>query len=108
MSLHDSAIAILLFIGVGIQLVCAVGVLVMGNVYDKLHFLGPASMVAPVAIAAAVVIEELLSANGVKAIFVAILLLLSNPVLTHATARAARVREHGHWQSLEEELVDER
>jgi multisubunit Na+/H+ antiporter MnhG subunit len=34
-------------------------------------------------------------------------LLLTGPILTHATARAARVRQFGHWEPLAFEEVDQ-
>jgi multisubunit Na+/H+ antiporter MnhG subunit len=72
--------------------------------WDKLHYTGPATVVAPVAIAAAVLVEEPLSSAGIKAVLVAVVMLLTGPVLVHATARAARVREHGRFVILSEEL----
>jgi multicomponent Na+:H+ antiporter subunit G len=101
MSPRDLAVAALLMVGVGVTLASCLGVLVMRDAYDRLHFTAPATTVAPLAVAAAVVLEERLSAAGVKAVLVAIALLLTNPVLTHATARAARVRELGGWQAGE-------
>jgi len=37
-------------------------------------------------------------------VLVALIMLASGPVLIHATARAARVRERGRWVVLPEEL----
>ena len=56
-------------------------------------------------LAAAIVVNEGFSSAGVKAILVALALLVTNPVLTHATARAARIRQFGEWtvQEAEEE-----
>src|SRR6266545_5020513 len=79
--------------------------LVMRDAYDRLHFTAPATTIAPLAIAAAVVLEESLSAAGIKALLVALVLLATNPVLTHATARAARVRALGEWTVQEGEQV---
>jgi multisubunit Na+/H+ antiporter MnhG subunit len=56
-----------------------------------------------VAIAAAMVLEERLSAAGIKAVLIALVLVGTNPVLGHATARAARIREHGQWMVRDEE-----
>jgi len=90
--------AALLVVGVGVELVCCVGVLVMRNLYDKLHYTAPATTIGALAIAAAIVVEESFTQAGVKAILVLLIMLVTNPVLTHATARAARVRELGRWQ----------
>ena len=98
------AVAALLAVGVGIELACCVGVLVMRNLYDKLHYTAPATTVGSLAIAAAIVVQESFTQAGIKAILVFAIMLVTNPVLTHATARAARVRELGHWQPGPAEL----
>jgi multicomponent Na+:H+ antiporter subunit G len=86
----------LLAIGVLATVAGVVGVLAAANVYDRLHFIGPSGIFGPVCLALAVVIDEgPLSQAGLKSILVAILLLALSPVLIHATARAAYVREHG-------------
>ena len=103
MSARDLAVVALLVLGVGITLLSCVGVLVMRNPYDRLHYTAPAAVLAPVAIAVAVVLEERLSAAGIKAVLVAIVLVTTNPVLGHATARAARIRQFGEWTVREEE-----
>ena len=92
------AVAILLAVGVGVELFCCVGVLVMRDLYDKLHYTAPATTIGSLAIAAAVVVQESFSQAGIKAILVFLILLVTNPVLSHAPARAARVRERGHWE----------
>jgi monovalent cation/proton antiporter MnhG/PhaG subunit len=97
LSARDLAVVVLLVLGVGVTLLSCAGVLVMRNPYDRLHYTGPAAVLAPVAIAAAVVLEERLSAAGVKAVLVALVLVTTNPVLGHATARAARIRGVGQW-----------
>jgi multicomponent Na+:H+ antiporter subunit G len=91
------AVAALLALGVAVTWLSCLGVLVMRDPYDRLHYTAPASALAPVLIAAAVVVEEGLSAAGIKALLVALVLVGTNPVLGHATARAARIREYGQW-----------
>jgi multicomponent Na+:H+ antiporter subunit G len=87
---------VLLAFGVTLQLLAVVGVLVAGDVYDRLHFTGPASIFTPVALALAVVIDEgPVSQAGLKSLLVAVLLMALSPILVHATARAARIRERG-------------
>jgi multicomponent Na+:H+ antiporter subunit G len=105
MSPRGLLVAALLVVGVGVTLASCVGVLLMRDVYDKLHFTAPATTIAPLAIAAAIVLEERLSAAGFKAVLVALALLVTNPVLTHATARAARIRQFGEWNIQEGERV---
>jgi monovalent cation/proton antiporter MnhG/PhaG subunit len=100
----DVAVAVLLALGVGSALLSAVGLLATRDPYDQLHFTGPATVIAPVAIAAAVLVEEPVSSAGIKSILIAIVMVTTGPVLIHATARAARVRERGRWVVLSEEL----
>jgi len=92
MSPSTIAVVILLVVGVGIELACCIGVLVMRDAHDKLHYIGPAAILGPIAVAGAIVIRESLSQAGVKAIITAALLIVANPVLTHATARALYIR----------------
>jgi monovalent cation/proton antiporter MnhG/PhaG subunit len=105
MSPRGLLVAALLVVGVGVTLASCIGVLVMRDAYDRLHYTAPATTIAPLAIAAAIVVEERLSAAGIKALLVALALLVTNPVLTHATARAARIRQLGGWTLQEGEHV---
>jgi multicomponent Na+:H+ antiporter subunit G len=71
----------------------------MEDAYDKLHYLGPAAIVGPLFVAAAVVINEGFSQAGIKSLLTAFLLMLSSPVLTHATARALYIRQRDRVES---------
>jgi multicomponent Na+:H+ antiporter subunit G len=103
-SVGDVAVAALLVLGVGSLLLGAAGLLATRDPYDQLHFTGPGTVIGPIAIAAAVLVEEPLSSAGIKSVLVALVMLTTGPVLIHATARAARVRERGRWVVLSEEL----
>ncbi|MGH2865075.1 MAG: monovalent cation/H(+) antiporter subunit G [Solirubrobacteraceae bacterium] len=86
----------LLFAGVAVLLLCALGVLVMGSAYDQLHYAAAAGWGA-LLVASAIVVRESLSLIGDKALLTAGVLLVCGPVLSHATARAGRIRERGAW-----------
>ena len=105
MSWKAAVVDSLLVLTVLVQLVSALGLLLMPNLYDRLHYLGPASTVAPVLLAAAVVVTERFDHQGIVALLLAIVLVVFQPVLTHATARAARIREHGDWRVGRDEKV---
>ena len=49
--------------------------------------------------AAAIVVDKHFSSAGIKAVMIAVVIIAMNAVLTHATARAARVRQFGRWIS---------
>jgi len=100
----DVAVAVLLAMGVASGLMGALGLLAVRDPYDQLHFTGPATVIGPVAIAAAVLVEEPLSSAGIKAALVALIMVGTGPILLHATARAARIRERGRWVVNQEEL----
>ena len=82
----------------------SVGLVAAKTGWDKLNYTSPANVVAPVAIAAAVLVEDSLSSASVKAVLVAIVLLITGPAVVHATGRAARVREEGRFVIRPEEL----
>jgi monovalent cation/proton antiporter MnhG/PhaG subunit len=106
-SVGDVAVAVALAIGVASALMGAVGLLATRDPYDQLHFTGPATVIGPIAIAAAVLVEEPLSSAGIKAVLVALIMVGTGPILLHATARAARIRERGRWVVLPKELETE-
>ena len=96
-------IHILIYAGAAIALLSSVGLLAMEGVNNKLHYLAPPSTLSGGLITAAIVLQEGRSEAAIKAVLCAVVLLITNPVLTHATARAARIREYGHWISNKEE-----
>ena len=107
MTAHAVAVDALLVLAVALTLVCCLGVLVMPSTYDRVHYLGPASVVVPALVAAAVVVEQGLSPLGIKAILAALLLAATGPVLGHATARSAAVRDGGLRHRLDDAMRDE-
>jgi len=89
---------VLLVVGVVVELCCCLGVLVMPDVYDKLHYTGPASTVGALSIALAIVVREGPDQAGLKALLVAAFVILANPVLAHATGRALYIRQRDHLE----------
>lgn len=104
---HPHAVAILLGVSVVITLLSAVGLLAMRDPYQRVHYIGPVASISAACIAAAVLLTEGLNQAGIKAIVSAGLLLLMNAVLSHATARAARIRQFGDWRPQPGERVHE-
>lgn len=89
----------LLGLAVVIVLVSSAGVLVMRGAYDKLHFVTPAALVAPVLVALAVLVYAGFSAATTEILLAVLFMVIAGPFLTHATIRAARVRERGDWRT---------
>jgi monovalent cation/proton antiporter MnhG/PhaG subunit len=94
---------ILLALGVALELVCCIGVVVMRTTFDRLHYAGAATTVPAFLVLAAVLVREGLSSGGLQAIAAVALMFLLNPVLTTATARAARRIDYGSVAPLPEE-----
>ncbi len=65
--------------------------------FDRIHYMAPVADVSAICVLVAVVLQEGWGQAAVKMIFICIVLILMNAVLAHVTARAARVRNMGHW-----------
>jgi multisubunit Na+/H+ antiporter MnhG subunit len=85
------------FLGLAVVtvLTSSVGVLVMGDAYQKIHFVTPAALVAPVLVTLAVFVHAGFSATTTEALIALLFMVIAGPFLSHATIRAARVREKG-------------
>ena len=92
MSVNQLLVEALLVLGVSGFAMSSIGLLLSGDLYEQIHYLAPGSLIGAVAIPAAVLVHDGFSQAGAKAILIAILLFISNPVLSHATARAGRIR----------------
>src|SRR6266540_4005920 len=82
------AATVLLVVGVGVELACCVGVLVMRDVYDKLHYTAPATTLGAFAIAGAVLLRESIVQFGIKTILVTTVLLVAVLLLVAAGGTA--------------------
>jgi monovalent cation/proton antiporter MnhG/PhaG subunit len=96
----------LLILGMAAFLLTAVGLLVTKDVYDRIQFTYPAATLGVICLCAAVVVEKSATQAGIKAILTGLILLCANPALSHATARAARVRRMGDWRPSDKEKIE--
>lgn len=78
---------VLLGAGGALQLFAVLGVVLLRDALDRLHFLGP-SLLATALIVAAVVVRESFSLIGWTALLLAAFVLFTGPVLAHVTGRA--------------------
>ena len=83
---------VLLIAGVALELMACLGVLLMREPLDRVHYAG-ASTAAALFVAAAVVVRDSFSLIGNKALVLAAFVLVTAPVLAHVTARAIHVAE---------------
>lgn len=95
---------VLLAAGVLAQLVCCVGVWWMRDVFDRLHYAAAGTTAGPVLIGVSVALTGFSSPSGtVQALAALAFLVVLNPLLVHATARAARRMHHHDVRTRDEE-----
>lgn len=85
--------AMLLFAGVTVELLCCAGMLRMRVIYDRLHYLAPASFLGPLLIVAAIILKAQSLTMALTAVTTLLVLAIGGPVVTRVLARAARARE---------------
>ena len=100
------AVEVLVWVSVATCLICCLGLVVMEDIFERLHYMATVSTISTVALLIAVVIEQGWGQAAIKMSLIVLVLFLMNAVLTHATARAARVRNLGQWQPAEGEKIE--
>jgi multisubunit Na+/H+ antiporter MnhG subunit len=105
MTAANLTIIAMLGIAVAVTCVCCLAMVIMGNVFARMHYLAPVTAVAMPALLVAVVVQEGWGQAALKSIIVLFVLFMVNAVLTHATARAARIRSLGQWQPGRKEHI---
>jgi monovalent cation/proton antiporter MnhG/PhaG subunit len=105
MTHHPIITGTLLGIAVALAIVCSIGLLVMRDAYQRIHFSSPVVTLSMLLIVIAVFVEESDPQARIKAVFIFILMLVMNSILSHATARAIRIRQVGQLEPQEEEKI---
>lgn len=95
----------LLIVGGVFELIAVLGLCVMRDVYDRLHYVGLAGF-GGFLVAVAVLVRESFSLVGDKALLVGVVLVLAGPVLVQTTVRSLLIREFGHWRAKTREGSD--
>lgn len=85
--MRDTVAWVLLAAGGAVQVMAVLGVVLMRDPLDRLHYLTPSSL-AVLLITAAIIVRESFSQIGIYALLLAGLLVFTGPVLAHATGRA--------------------
>jgi multicomponent Na+:H+ antiporter subunit G len=88
---------VLLCLGIAVELISVLGVSLMRDVFDRLHYVGLAGFGA-LLVGISVLVREGFSIIGDKALVTGAFLALFGPVLVHATARSMRTRQLGDWR----------
>ena len=88
---------VLLIAGVALEVIAVLGVSVMRDVLDRLHYVGLAGFGA-LLVGISIVCASSFSLLGDKALLASVLLVTMGTVLVHTTARSVRARALGDWR----------
>jgi multisubunit Na+/H+ antiporter MnhG subunit len=106
-TLRHVAATALLIAGCSLQVLAVLGLVVMRDALDRLHYVGVAGFGALLC-GTAVLVRESFSLIGDKSLLTGAVLSLFGPLLVHVTARSLRIREHGDWRAQIERHREER
>jgi monovalent cation/proton antiporter MnhG/PhaG subunit len=87
-----------LILGTAVIILVSIALVLMPTIFSKLHYLSIASALGTSSIVFSIFIKEGFTQSGIKALIAGLLIAGLNPLLTHATARARRIRTYGQWQ----------
>jgi multisubunit Na+/H+ antiporter MnhG subunit len=96
---------ILLVAGLVIVVGSCAGMAVLDDPLDRMHLTTPAAMLGSTGICASIVMRAGLSASGLAAIGVAVILIGVNPLAGHAVARAIAIRRGVSWPDSADETT---
>jgi multisubunit Na+/H+ antiporter MnhG subunit len=102
---HPMITGILLGLAVALAILCSIGTAVMRDPLQRLHYSAPVVSLSVLLIAIAVWLEEHDPQARVKVILIGGVMFVMNAVLTHATAKAIRIKRAGHWDVREGEGI---
>lgn len=102
---HPIVVGILVGIAVLLAILSSIGVMVMRNALQRLHFSAIVVTFSSLLIVAAVWVEEKDPQPRIKVILIGIILYVMNSVLASATGKAARIHDKGHWEPHPEEQI---
>ena len=100
MIVREITVDVLLGLAVAVAAASSVGVLAMRDAYQKLHYLTPLSILAPILVGLAVLVQAGHSARSAQTWLAVGFLVIASPFLSHATIRAARIRAKGDWRTI--------
>jgi multisubunit Na+/H+ antiporter MnhG subunit len=88
---------VLLFAGTGLCVVATLGVVVMRDWQDRLHYVGLSSY-GVFLLGLAILVRESFSLIGDKALATGVLAVVAGAVMAHVTGRSGRIRQLGDWR----------
>jgi multisubunit Na+/H+ antiporter MnhG subunit len=97
---------VLVYIAVLLTLLATWLMLRMKDEYQMMHFMSVPAAIAPMLITAAIFVQQGMKPESFKAMFTTLVLMAMNSAVTHATARAFRIRRlRESWRPAEGQEV---
>ncbi|HLQ84768.1 MAG TPA: monovalent cation/H(+) antiporter subunit G [Salinisphaeraceae bacterium] len=84
---------VLLALGIAIMVFSAIGLLIVRNRYDRLHYVAPAATLGMPLIGLAVALDGGFAAATVKVVFIVVLTVLTSPIVSAAMGFVIRREE---------------
>jgi multicomponent Na+:H+ antiporter subunit G len=103
---HPWLVPALLALAVLIVYLGCAGLLLARGPFNKIHAIGPASILSPLLIAAAMALEQPQLAAKLKILLIAALIVAASPFMAHLAGRAARLRHEDNLQIKPEEMEE--
>jgi multisubunit Na+/H+ antiporter MnhG subunit len=96
--IRNVAVDIILAVAVALVLASAVGLLAMRDTYQRVHYLTPLALVAPLLLGLAVLVQSGSTVSSSLTWLALLFVVIAGPFLSHATIRAVRIRQTGDWR----------
>jgi multisubunit Na+/H+ antiporter MnhG subunit len=96
--IRSVAADVILAVAVAVVLASAVGLLVMRDAYQRIHYVTPLALIAPILLGLAILVQSGFSENSAQTWLALLFVVIAGPFLSHATIRAARIRQTGDWR----------
>jgi monovalent cation/proton antiporter MnhG/PhaG subunit len=95
---HPFITGLLVWAAVALAVLCSIGIVVMRDPFQRLHFSAAVVSWSAPLLTIAVWLEDSDWQARLKAILITLILFWMNSILTHATARAIRLRQVKHLE----------
>jgi multisubunit Na+/H+ antiporter MnhG subunit len=105
-SWREVVASVLLIAGTAVEVVAVLGLCVMRDAFDRLHYVGLVGFGA-LLIAFSILVRESFSLIGDKALLVGAVLVLGGPILVQTSARSLLIRELGDWRAKLDDATEE-
>ena len=105
MTWRSAASVVLVCLGVGLGVIATLGVVVMRDWQDRVHYAG-LSTFAVVLVGVAVLVRESFSTIGDKALATGLIMLVGSPIANHVILRSGRIRTLGEWRRNVDDRIE--